>query len=78
MPYRRLGLVLKERAYPAKKQPANEISRLRFTMLITRSFKRTYGWWERGENLYMKLYAEASFLLAVGELQIGDVIVMQV
>ncbi|QDL33972.1 C40 family peptidase [Serratia liquefaciens] len=42
------------------------------------NFKRTDGWWDRGENLYMKLYAEAGFVPASGELQIGDIIVMQV
>lgn len=42
------------------------------------NYKRSDGWWERGENLYMKLYAEAGFVPAAGELQIGDVIVMQV
>lgn len=42
------------------------------------NFKRTDGWWDRGENLYMKLYAEAGFVPASGEVQIGDVIVMQV
>lgn len=42
------------------------------------NFARTDGWWSRGENLYMTHYAEAGFVLAVGELQPGDVIVMQV
>ncbi|PHY87580.1 peptidase P60 (plasmid) [Serratia marcescens] len=42
------------------------------------NYKRSDGWWGRGENLYMKHYAEAGFVSAAGELQIGDVIVMQV
>lgn len=42
------------------------------------NFKRTDGWWDRGENLYMKLYAEAGFVPASGAIQVGDVIVMQV
>ncbi|MDC9606633.1 C40 family peptidase [Xenorhabdus griffiniae] len=41
-------------------------------------FARTDGWWERGENLYMKHYAAAGFVLCHGELQAGDVIIMQV
>lgn len=42
------------------------------------NFKRTDGWWNRGENLYMKHYAEAGFVPATGEIQIGDVIIMQI
>ncbi|MDE9553068.1 C40 family peptidase [Xenorhabdus bovienii] len=41
-------------------------------------FERSDGWWERGENLYMKNYADAGFTECSGELQIGDVIIMQV
>jgi len=41
-------------------------------------FTREDGWWNRGENLYMKHYAEAGFDTAHGELQVGDVIVMQI
>ncbi|TKI02662.1 C40 family peptidase [Martelella alba] len=41
-------------------------------------FDRTDGWWNRGENLYMKHYVDAGFILASGELQIGDVIIMQI
>ncbi|CDH02123.1 C40 family peptidase [Xenorhabdus bovienii] len=41
-------------------------------------FERSDGWWERGENLYMKNYADAGFIECSGELQTGDVIIMQV
>lgn len=42
------------------------------------NFDRSDGWWNRGENLYMKHYAEAGFIPAVGDLLVGDVIIMQV
>ncbi|HFK7184551.1 TPA: C40 family peptidase [Serratia odorifera] len=42
------------------------------------NYPREDGWWERGENLYMRLYTEAGFVPASSELQLGDVIVMQV
>ncbi|CAI0747199.1 MAG: C40 family peptidase [Serratia grimesii] len=42
------------------------------------NYPREDGWWDRGENLYMKLYAEAGFTPASGEMQVGDVIIMQV
>ncbi|CAI2922626.1 C40 family peptidase [Serratia entomophila] len=42
------------------------------------NFERTDCWWGRGENLYMKHYAEAGFVLASGEMQSGDVVIMQV
>nr|WP_099108313.1 C40 family peptidase [Xenorhabdus sp. KJ12.1] len=41
-------------------------------------FPRTDGWWNRGENLYMQHYASAGFIECSGELQTGDVIIMQV
>ncbi|GKX46083.1 C40 family peptidase [Pectobacterium carotovorum] len=41
-------------------------------------FERSDGWWDRGENLYMKHYAEAGFIAVSSELQPGDVIIMQV
>ncbi|WP_082243381.1 C40 family peptidase [Xenorhabdus bovienii] len=41
-------------------------------------FERSDGWWERGENLYMKNYADAGFTECSSELQMGDVIIMQV
>jgi proteasome lid subunit RPN8/RPN11 len=41
-------------------------------------FTRTDGWWNRGEDLYMTQYAEAGFIACCGELQAGDVIIMQV
>ncbi|MEX0445336.1 C40 family peptidase [Xenorhabdus sp. SGI246] len=47
-------------------------------MLELPDFERTDGWWDRGENLYMKQYAEAGFIACRGELQTGDVIIMQV
>ncbi|MFC0228072.1 C40 family peptidase [Serratia aquatilis] len=42
------------------------------------NFTREDGWWNRGENLYMQHYAEAGFVPANGDPQIGDVIIMQV
>ena len=39
---------------------------------------RIDGWWERGENLYLKHYAEAGFYLVDGEPEEGDMIVMQI
>lgn len=42
------------------------------------NFERLDGWWNHGENLYMKHYAEAGFIPATGDLQVGDVIIMQV
>ncbi|CAI2035093.1 C40 family peptidase [Serratia fonticola] len=42
------------------------------------NFDRSDGWWNRGENLYMQHYVEAGFIPAVGDLQVGDVIIMQV
>lgn len=42
------------------------------------NFERSDGWWDRGENLYMKNYAEAGFVPTEGALQPGDVIIMQV
>ncbi|WP_440863210.1 C40 family peptidase [Symbiopectobacterium purcellii] len=42
------------------------------------NFERADGWWNRSENLYMKHYAEAGFTAVSGELQPGDVIIMQV
>ncbi|WP_208612211.1 C40 family peptidase [Xenorhabdus beddingii] len=41
-------------------------------------FARSDGWWNRGENLYLKHYASADFVECSGELQVGDVIIMQV
>lgn len=43
-----------------------------------KNFARTDGWWERGENLYMKHYAEAGFELVNGQPEEGDMIVMQI
>lgn len=43
-----------------------------------KNFARTDGWWDRGENLYLKHYAEAGFFLAEGEPEEGDMIVMQI
>jgi proteasome lid subunit RPN8/RPN11 len=42
------------------------------------NFTREDGWWNRGDDLYMRLYAEAGFEQVSGALQVGDVIVMQV
>lgn len=41
-------------------------------------YPRADEWWTRGENLYMKQYADAGFVPVVGPLQAGDVIIMQV
>ncbi|WP_414079688.1 C40 family peptidase [Xenorhabdus bovienii] len=41
-------------------------------------FERSDGWWDRGENLYMKNYADAGFTECSSELQMSDVIIMQV
>lgn len=46
--------------------------------ITLKNFDRMDGWWERGENLYMKHYAEAGFHLAKGEPETGDMIVMQI
>ncbi len=43
-----------------------------------KNFMRIDGWWERGENLYLKHYAEAGFYLVDGEPEEGDMIVMQI
>lgn len=40
-------------------------------------FERTDNWWTRGENLYVRHYAEAGFYSHAGELQPGDIILMQ-
>lgn len=40
-------------------------------------FHRDDNWWTRGENLYVKHYAEAGFYSHADELQVGDVILMQ-
>ncbi|PHM45224.1 peptidase P60 [Xenorhabdus miraniensis] len=42
------------------------------------NFARSDGWWNRGENLYLKNYASAGFVECSDELQVGDVIIMQV
>ncbi|WP_340619614.1 C40 family peptidase [Xenorhabdus siamensis] len=47
-------------------------------MLELPDFERADGWWSRGENLYMKQYAVAGFVACRGELQTGDVLIMQV
>lgn len=41
-------------------------------------YPREDGWWERGENLYMRLYAETGFHPVNGDLQPGDMILMQI
>lgn len=41
------------------------------------NFEREDEWWTRGENLYMRHYAEAGFYAHSGPLEIGDVILMQ-
>lgn len=41
------------------------------------NFERSDGWWDRGENLYMKHYADAGFYAHTGPLEVGDVILMQ-
>lgn len=46
--------------------------------IILKNFERTDGWWERGEDLYMKHYAEAGFFPVYDEPEEGDVIIMQV
>ena len=43
-----------------------------------KDFMRTDGWWERGEDLYMKHYAEAGFHPVFDHLEEGDVIIMQI
>lgn len=40
-------------------------------------FPRTDNWWTRGENLYVRHYGEAGFYAHSGELESGDVILMQ-
>lgn len=40
-------------------------------------FERTDNWWTRGENLYVRHYAEAGFYSHSDELQPGDIILMQ-
>lgn len=40
-------------------------------------FPREDNWWTRGENLYVKHYAEAGFCSHADELEPGDVILMQ-
>ncbi|CAM8073824.1 Proteasome lid subunit RPN8/RPN11, contains Jab1/MPN metalloenzyme (JAMM) motif [Atlantibacter hermannii] len=40
-------------------------------------FERADNWWTRGENLYVRHYAEAGFYSHADELQPGDVILMQ-
>lgn len=42
------------------------------------NYVRADGWWNRGEDLYRRLYAEAGFEQVTGALQEGDLIVMQV
>lgn len=46
--------------------------------IVLKNFERTDGWWERGEDLYMKHYADAGFYPVHDELEEGDVILMQV
>lgn len=40
-------------------------------------FPREDNWWTRGENLYVRHYAEAGFYSHADELQPGDVVLMQ-
>ncbi|HBY9809078.1 TPA: C40 family peptidase [Klebsiella aerogenes] len=40
-------------------------------------FPRDDNWWSRGENLYVRHYAEAGFYSHASDLQAGDVILMQ-
>lgn len=40
-------------------------------------FERSDEWWTRGENLYMRHYAEAGFYSHSSPLEVGDVILMQ-
>lgn len=40
-------------------------------------FERTDNWWTRGENLYVRHYADAGFYSHASELQPGDIILMQ-
>lgn len=42
------------------------------------NYPRADEWWTRGENLYMRLYADAGFKPVAGPLQAGDVIIMQI
>lgn len=43
------------------------------------NYQRTDGWWERGENLYMKNFeAEGFYPVPESEMRRGDMIVMQV
>jgi len=41
-------------------------------------FPRTDKWWERGDDLYMRHFAEAGFVPATGALRPHDVILMQI
>jgi len=41
-------------------------------------FPRADGWWERGEDLYLRQYRDAGFEPAHGDPQPGDVLLMQV
>ncbi len=43
-----------------------------------KDFARSDGWWDRGEDLYMRHFAEAGMVEVTGELQRGDVILMQI
>lgn len=40
-------------------------------------FERADNWWTRGENLYVRHYAEAGFYSHADDIQPGDVILMQ-
>ncbi len=41
-------------------------------------FDRGVEWWNKGQNLYMENFEKAGFRKADGELQVGDIILMQI
>ena len=43
-----------------------------------KEYERSDDWWHRGENLYIKHYEDAGFEVAKGDLQLGDIIIMQI
>lgn len=45
--------------------------------IVLPDFERTDNWWTRGENLYVRNYADAGFYSHASELQPGDIILMQ-
>lgn len=64
--------------YPQSERDAAGITEWPLPEIVLPDYPREGRWWEEGGDMYRDLFADAGFEQVHGEIQIGDVIIMQV